>query len=233
MRRIVPHAQRALQIQRRVERLEVLHESATVTLDQLPLGVIFVDGQGKPLFVNRVAQEILAQKDGLTLTREGFQAANGAATAAVRRYIHNVIQTGNGRELDAESAMNLPRPSLKRPLSIIAGPLPAGHPSSVPRSAAVIFVSDPEARADSTPLVLQRLYGLSPAEGRLAALLFQGRRLEEAAEELGISLHTARNQLKSIFQRTGSRRQSDLMRLLASGPAVIRQPRSSSDRELT
>jgi DNA-binding CsgD family transcriptional regulator len=97
----------------------------------------------------------------------------------------------------------------------------------------VIFVSDPEARADSTPLVLQRLYGLSPAEGRLAALLFQGRRLEEAAEELGISLHTARNQLKSIFQRTGSRRQSDLMRLLASGPAVIRQPRSSSDRELT
>jgi DNA-binding CsgD family transcriptional regulator/PAS domain-containing protein len=233
MKRITPHAQRALQIHRRLERLHAFHDAATVTLDQLPLGVIFVDGQGKPLFVNRVAQEILAQKDGLTLTREGFQAANGAATAAVRRYIHNVIQTGNGRELDAESAMNLPRPSLKRPLSIIAGPLPAGHPSSVPRSAAVIFVSDPEARADSTPLVLQRLYGLSPAEGRLAALLFQGRRLEEAAEELGISLHTARNQLKSIFQRTGSRRQSDLMRLLASGPAVIRQPRSSSDRELT
>lgn len=230
MKRIAPHAQRALQVQRRLERLEAFQEAAAATLDQLPLGVIFVDGSGKPLLVNRVAHEILDAKDGLTLTREGLHAATAGATAELRRLVHNAIQTGNGRGLDAEGGMSLSRPSLRRPLYIVVGPLPAGHPSLQPRAAAVVFVTDPEDGVESTPAVLQRLYGLSPAEARLAALLLDGKRLQDAAEKLGISVNTARNQSKSIFQRTGTRRQSELIRLFASGPAIVRRSRSPFDQ---
>lgn len=59
-----------------------------------------------------------------------------------------------------------------------------------------------------------RRLGLTAAEARLAAKLVQGLQIADAAESLGISTHTARTQLKSIFAKTGARRQSELLHLL-------------------
>ncbi|WP_454183488.1 alpha/beta fold hydrolase [Parvibaculum sp. MBR-TMA-1.3b-4.2] len=56
--------------------------------------------------------------------------------------------------------------------------------------------------------------GLTPAEERLAARLKSGLALKEAAADLNISVNTARNQLKSIFEKLGIKRQSDLVRHL-------------------
>jgi DNA-binding CsgD family transcriptional regulator len=54
----------------------------------------------------------------------------------------------------------------------------------------------------------------SPAEARLGARLGTGHALEDIAADLNISLGTARNQLKSIFSKTGTKRQSELVALL-------------------
>lgn len=62
--------------------------------------------------------------------------------------------------------------------------------------------------------VFRQTLGLTPAEARLAARLRFGLSLKEAAEELGISVNTARNQLKSIFEKLGVNRQADLVRHL-------------------
>ena len=56
--------------------------------------------------------------------------------------------------------------------------------------------------------------GLTHAEERLAARLKSGLALKEAAADLNISVNTARNQLKSIFEKLGIKRQSDLVRHL-------------------
>jgi DNA-binding CsgD family transcriptional regulator len=47
----------------------------------------------------------------------------------------------------------------------------------------------------------------------------RGLSLYEVADILSISRHTARNQLKSIFEKMGVHRQVDLVRLLQSLPA--------------
>lgn len=71
-------------------------------------------------------------------------------------------------------------------------------------------------REDSASSGLIRLaFGLTPAEARLAAQLKRGFALKEAAQALEISVNTARNQLKSIFDKLGVNRQSDLIRHLA------------------
>ena len=51
----------------------------------------------------------------------------------------------------------------------------------------------------------------------LAAALASGRSLVEAADTLGIAHNTARAHLRSIFAKTGARRQSQLVHLLRSG----------------
>ena len=53
--------------------------------------------------------------------------------------------------------------------------------------------------------------GLSPAEARLVALLFAGGGLRSSAEALGVTYETARTCLKSVFQKTGTHRQAELV----------------------
>ena len=85
------------------------------------------------------------------------------------------------------------------------------------RAAATVFLSDPEATAETRPETLQRLFKLTPAEARLAASVGEGSSLAEAANQLGIGRETARTHLKRIFSKTGTRRQSELVRLLVGG----------------
>lgn len=61
---------------------------------------------------------------------------------------------------------------------------------------------------------LQLGLGLTAAETRLANQFRLSRSISEAAEALGVSVHTARNQLASVFAKLGIQRQSDLIRIL-------------------
>jgi DNA-binding CsgD family transcriptional regulator len=55
--------------------------------------------------------------------------------------------------------------------------------------------------------------GLSPRQGRLTALLAEGKTLTYIAEELGMTLSTARWHLRQIFRRTNSHSQGELINL--------------------
>jgi DNA-binding CsgD family transcriptional regulator len=59
-----------------------------------------------------------------------------------------------------------------------------------------------------------RVFGLTVAEERVLQQLMAGRALREAAVALKISVHTARNQLKSILHKTGHRTQGQLLALV-------------------
>lgn len=71
--------------------------------------------------------------------------------------------------------------------------------------------------------LVHRNFGLTTAESRLAAKLLQGRRISDAAEDLGMTASTARWHLRNIFSKTGTRRQADLLRLLTNASAFPQQ----------
>jgi DNA-binding CsgD family transcriptional regulator len=58
---------------------------------------------------------------------------------------------------------------------------------------------------------LKRRFGLTPAEARLVLRLLTGESLRSCAQALGIQYETVRMLLKSIFQKTGTRRQAELV----------------------
>jgi DNA-binding CsgD family transcriptional regulator len=92
--------------------------------------------------------------------------------------------------------------------------LAAFHP------AVCIIITDPETR---TPLPSDRLrsaFGFTEAEAMLAALLATGEELRSAAAKLGITYGTARARLSEIFQKTDTRRQSELIRVILTTLAI-------------
>jgi DNA-binding CsgD family transcriptional regulator len=62
--------------------------------------------------------------------------------------------------------------------------------------------------------ILAKTFHLTPSEAKLACIIARGAPPDIAARELKISRETARNQLKSVFAKTDTHRQSELVALL-------------------
>ena len=74
-------------------------------------------------------------------------------------------------------------------------------------------------RSRAGSLAAREVYGLSPAQVRLARLIVDGQDLAAAADLLGVSVNTLRTQLQRIFDKTGVRSQAALVRALLSAEA--------------
>ena len=84
-----------------------------------------------------------------------------------------------------------------------------------------VFISDLEIQSLASKQTITTLFGFTNAEYELAQRLSQGMTLALAADELCISQHTARAQLKSVFAKAGVTRQADLVRLLIKSAATL------------
>ena len=78
-------------------------------------------------------------------------------------------------------------------------------------AAHLLVVSDPFAPRAADRAAFQALWDLSPREAELTAHLAEGCLLAEAAHLMGIREASARTYLKSIYRKTGTRAQSELV----------------------
>jgi DNA-binding CsgD family transcriptional regulator len=101
--------------------------------------------------------------------------------------------------------------------SVIARTLPVHGAARTPflGAQALLTFAAIERTRGMQPAMLARVFRLTPAEARLAAIIAEGFSPEGAAEKLGISTITARNQLKAIFAKTDTHRQGELIALLS------------------
>ena len=101
-----------------------------------------------------------------------------------------------------------------RPIVVQALPAPALAAAPDEETGAILVLTDLAAQPELPESRLVLLFGLTPAEARLAVRLVADESVEEAADALHIALGTARNQLKEIFGKTETHRQAELVALL-------------------
>ena len=91
------------------------------------------------------------------------------------------------------------------------------HPGDVFAASAVLLILvHVGARAVPADGLLNMLFDLTPAEARLLQALAGGLRLQSYAESVGVQASTVRTQLNSIFNKTGTKRQAELLSIVAS-----------------
>jgi len=81
-------------------------------------------------------------------------------------------------------------------------------------AAALVLIVDHEREAYLPPADLQDVYDLTPAEAEVAARVLRGHGLQYVADELRVTLSTVRVHLQHVFEKTGTHRQAELVRLL-------------------
>lgn len=221
---LLPHLQRATSIHRRLHSANLQQAGAEQALDALAFGVCLLDQRGRSTFVNRAAERLLGMHDGLALDAAGrLTAARPAERARIERLVGEACATGAGVLEGAGPAggTQVARPSGRRAFTVIVAPLRVRQTPLLPRvPVAVAFLSDTEREIDAATL-LQEIYGLTRAEAVVATLLVEGLKVDEITERLAVSTATVRTHLRRVLEKTEARGQSDLIRILLSGPGAL------------
>lgn len=196
---------------------------AEETLNLLSTGMALVDRDCRLLLANSSASRLFDFADGLTLSHGRIGAARRAQVEQLRDLVDRACagRDEDGVERTLTGVMTIDRDDDVRPLSIMVAPVQLGDASAASSRVAAIFIRDLEVRQSVPPEVLGKLFGLTPAEARVVVELVKGKRPQEVADDLNVSLNTVRNQLKQIFSKTNTGRQSELISLVLSSAAFV------------
>ena len=219
---LLPHIERAVRIGFQLGTFGAIQRASLDLLDANSRAIILLDRQGRVLFANRAARNLVAAQDGIMLSPEGLSLQRATDDGKLQQLIGEALAIPESASGISSGVMRAHRPSGKRPFSILVSPLSQSDVlMTVARPAVCVLIADPE-RQDLLPEnVLRKLFGLTPAEARLAVRLARGDALELAAAALDIAYATARTQLAVIFRKTGTRRQGELIKLLLSDAPTL------------
>lgn len=237
---LVPHVQRAMWLHYTVSGLRQRNDDMLSSLETFGLALIGVDPTGRVVWLTEAARALLASGNGIRIANNKLFVSMTTERARFDELIHRasgagsgygvsqaVRRTGNAAPPDTLShaeavpvggAMLIGRRASKRALQVVVTPFPSSGIHGRNHAAALVFLSDPDARPDSRQKLLQALYAFSPMECRVCDLLISGHEVLCIAEKLDISIDTVRFHLKSIFRKTGTNRQSELVRLILGLP---------------
>jgi DNA-binding CsgD family transcriptional regulator len=187
------------------------------TLSKLSSAVFLVAADGRVVFANHAAQDLLSAGVFVNRRNDLIGASDARADAALRSAVAMAAR-GDGALGIGGLAIELSNaPDDDRWLAHVL-PLTGGARQSagaLHAAAAAVFVRNVSLDLQWPLETIGKLYGLTPGEVRVLQAIVDVGGTPAIAEKFGISEGTVRTHLKSIFAKTGARRQADLIKMVA------------------
>lgn len=204
---LAPHIRRAVAIGTMLG--TAAHEADTFrqTVDALAAAVLIVDADGRLLHANQAGQTLLTH-DQLSLDRSGLRNLLPQPGDLAPR--STWLETAGGTRL----ALHILPLTGARSLSGLAGD-----------AVAALFIQPARFDPPSVPEGLATAFELTPAELRVALATIRFDKVADVANHLGLSEATVKTHLAHIFSKTDTRRQADIVKLIAAfaSPLLPRQ----------
>jgi len=210
-----------------IRELRSMHAVSAAAIDRYEryhMGMVMVDEDGAVHYCNTAARELFAADQGLRVNDAGCIAArNEAWTEALLQSVREHIQGARAGRQPEPSMHRFERDGGKEPLSVAVSAQRGdmSHPSAT--GTAVILLYNPDTPPVQRNEVIGSLYELNPQEAELVCAIAACESLEDIARRHKRSLEAVRSQLKRVFRKTGTSRQTELVKLVLSGPAAMVQ----------
>lgn len=201
------HICKAVQLSKVFQRTNYRMQSAEHLLTNMGHGILILDNEQNVLEANKIAINNIAKNHILTI-QQGKLVINDIGFK--KQLCAALQQTVLNSMLKKELPIRLNLPAYKDLLLVLMPVMPELQ-SQFDRPATLLIIKESTTENPLNINYLQKTYNLSPCEARLIRYLIEGYELKCAAFEMGVSYETARWYLKSIFEKTGTHRQIDLI----------------------
>lgn len=213
---VVPHLQRAVAISRLFDRNRATEGALTQTLDHVEAAVFLIGPEGAIAFANDPAKAMLRDGD---MVREQDNTLRAASpnTDRILRDIFASAENGDSSMGVRGVAVPLTETSQEQWFAHVL-PLTSGNRKQAGLAhAAVAAVFIRKTAPDAPPPLesIAKLYKLTAGEVRALDAVLKVTGTKAMAEMLGVSQATVRTHLHNVFRKTGTSRQSELVKLVA------------------
>lgn len=218
LRQLAPEIARWLLVHSEMAALRRENLLMRSAVDATGVACVGVDAAGRVQGCTPAAEAMLQRGDGLAVKQGRLVAQGRADNERLQRALREGRLQGGGVVVGKRKALKsgsllVGRRPPKEPLRLVIMPAPNEGLMPGGEAGALVFVYDPDAKPATREQVLQGMFGLTPAEARLAQLLVSGSDVTESAAQLHITRASARFVLQRVFQKTGVNSQSALVRL--------------------
>jgi DNA-binding CsgD family transcriptional regulator/PAS domain-containing protein len=219
---LVPHFDVAMRTRAALDATRMECAIYADAMDHLTLATVILDGCGRVIHMNSLARDILARHDGIALTNNTLALTHPTDAQRLREAVNRAIAAGRAGKPGIVEVLRAWRPSGAGHFGVMVRPACTADMDGPMLSPAVaVFISAEEGKQVPTVEPIRKLFELTHKEAQLAHCLANGRSLQEAAVELGITLNTARAHLRSTFSKTGIDRQARLVRAILRSVAQL------------
>jgi DNA-binding CsgD family transcriptional regulator len=215
MRLLVPHLRRAVLIGKLVEFKTAQAATLADALDGLSASVLFVDSNGRITHANATGRAMIAEGDVLRASLGRLVASDPDVNRALRDIF---LAAGAGDAAIGVRGVAVPLVAcdgeryVAHVLSLSSG---ARRSAGLGYAAAALFVQKAALATRSPPEVIAKTYRLTPMELRVLLAIVEVGGVPQVAETLGIGESTVKTHLGRLYEKTGARRQADLVKLFA------------------
>ncbi len=229
LERVGGFLKRTLTTQRHLSELEGNTMATSAVLDQSGRAVMLLDRHGKVIHANTIGAGMLAAEDHVGSRRGQLAAMSRTDEPKLRRMVEAAIaQPGEPLFVTLAGAK-----SGRSVTGSVAGVADRPAPTldlGAARAAAIVILTDQARRAAVPPKQLGSVFGLTAQEARTASLLLSGLDLTGVASRLSIGRETVRYHLKSLFAKTGTHSQRELVQHMSAAlpPLALDATRLSS-----
>ena len=221
--RLLPHIRHFVSVRQALAAAEGLGAGLSRLLDNSRIGVLHLDRRGRLVAANDRALALLQRGEGL-LDQGGFlHAWLPADHSRLQRLLARALPAFEG-ESPRGGSMTVRRPSGAPRLGLHVSPLAAHQTDLGGRGVAVlVLVVDPARHARISGRRVAVTLGLTPVEGRVAALLAEGRSVRDIAQATVYQEGYVRWLLKQVYRKHGLPGRVALVRLVLAMDALPRR----------
>ncbi len=213
---LLPHLTKSVEIGRTFSQLKARYAAVLTALDRVRVGLAIALPSGEIIVENEEAVRIFGLKDGVWKSADGrLRCEEADQTAEVQIAINEATNTARGEGNQPERLVAVARKSGSERFLVDIAPLSDCKAEiDVGLQGALITIIDPERIPALKIERFTTLYGLTPAEAEVCALILQGMSVNDIADSRNTSPVTAKNQVASILDKTGLSRRTELIRLV-------------------
>lgn len=217
---LIPHLKQAYRLLRFSDRNARTNKLSFEVLGALSVCVFIVSGTGQVRLMNALAEKLIETYRVITVRNGRLQLSDPKLDNLLHECLRKTSLAPLGRSLTSGGTLALPTGDDERLLIMVMPLPPEMGSSSVVEPLAAVLVENPSLQAELSTELVRTLYGLTSAESRVLLAIAKGQSLPEYAREAAISINTAHSHAKSVFSKTGYRRQAELAAQVLQRPIL-------------